>query len=65
MKYQNRGEAAREVIARWEKIVAEGFLGEAPLVLTERQRRTLRRQIIDGIVRWEASRTKTKKEKRT
>ena len=54
-KYRHRGEAALEAVKRWEEIVARGFLGEAPLRLTERQRRTLRLQIKEAIVRWEKS----------
>lgn len=52
-KFRHRGEAASDAIARWEAIVAKPFLGEAPLKLTDRQRRTLRLQIRDAILRWE------------
>ena len=56
MKYANRGDVAADAISRWEKIMAEPFLGDGSLKLTARQRRTLKLQIRHAIGRWDAQR---------
>ncbi len=58
-RYRNRGEAASDCIERWLEIerdmCSRAAPGEVMPRLNSRQRRTLKLQIRQAIVRWESS----------